>query len=48
MALSWQLRLYKADKRQNNQDNHNCPDDVDNIVHENHLSIPTGLRHHGA
>ena len=36
---AWQLTLYKANKRKNNEDDHDCPDDVDNIVHENHLSI---------
>ncbi|WLG48263.1 MULTISPECIES: hypothetical protein [Pseudomonas] len=40
--------LNKADKRQNHQDDHNGPDDIDNIVHENHLWISTGLRHYGA
>jgi hypothetical protein len=31
--------LYKTNKRQNNEDDHDCPNDVDDIVHENHLSI---------
>lgn len=26
-------KLYKADKRQDNQDDHNCPNDVNDIVH---------------
>jgi hypothetical protein len=30
--------LCKSEKGQDNQDNHNCPDDVDDVVHEFHLS----------
>jgi hypothetical protein len=30
--------LCKPEKRQDHQDNHNCPDDVDDVVHEFHLS----------
>lgn len=34
-----ELKLDNADKRKNNEGDHNCPDDVDNIIHGNHLSF---------
>lgn len=34
-------RLYKTDKRQNNQDDYNGPNDVDDVVH-NDLSSSAG------
>jgi hypothetical protein len=32
-------RLNQADKRQDNQDDHHGPNDVNDIVHENYLFI---------
>ena len=47
-SFSGSSKLCKPEERQDNHDDHNYSNDVDDVVHEGHLSTWTGLRYEGA